>query len=161
MLDKVLRILEDDCRTSPEEIARRLGVEEAEVRGLIAEAEKDGTILAYGAIVNWSKVSPERVFAYISVSATPERDIGFDDIAARIARFPEVHSVYLVSGTHDLTVVVEATDFREVAAFVSEKLAPVPGVNSTATSFVLKIYKLEGRMVEGGPDIDRRLAVSP
>ncbi|MCX7597794.1 MAG: Lrp/AsnC family transcriptional regulator [Armatimonadetes bacterium] len=161
MLEKVLRVLEEDCRTSPKEIATRLGIEEAEVQRLVAEAEQRGAIMGYGAIVNWAAVAPERVFAFILVSAQPERDIGFDDIANRIARFPEVHSVYLVSGTHDLTVVVEAKDFREVAAFVSEKLAPLPGVRSTATSFVLKIYKLEGRLIGDGGEADKRLAVSP
>lgn len=161
MLEKVLRILEEDCRISPQEIAVRLGLDEAEVKRLIAEAEQRGALMGYGAIVNWGAIAPERVFAFISVSAQPERDIGFDDIANRIARFPEVHSVYLVSGTHDLTVVVEAEDFREVAAFVSEKLAPLPGVRSTATSFVLKIYKLEGRLIGDGGEGDRRLAVSP
>jgi DNA-binding Lrp family transcriptional regulator len=161
MLEKILRILEEDCRTSAEEIGRRLGIREEEVRRLIAEAEADGTILGYGAVVNWATVAPDRVYAYISVAATPERDIGFDDIAGRIARFPEVHSVFLVSGTHDLTVIVEADDFRHVAAFVSEKLAPLPGVNATATSFVLKIYKLEGRIIGDGGDGERRLAVSP
>lgn len=161
MLEKVLRILEEDCRTTPKEIATRLGIEEAEVQRLIAEAEQRGAIMGYGAIINWAAVAPERVFAFISISAHPERDIGFDDIANRVARFPEVHSVYLVSGTHDLTVVVEADDFREVAAFVAEKLAPLPGVRSTATSFVLKIYKIEGRLIAGGEEGDRRLAVSP
>jgi DNA-binding Lrp family transcriptional regulator len=160
MIEQVLRILEENCRVLPDEIARQLGVEEEEVRRLIAQAEREGIILGYGAIINWAKVRPDRVYAFISVSAHPERNIGFDDVARRVAGFPEVHSVYLVSGTHDLTVVVEADDFREIASFVAEKLAPLPGVQSTATSFVLKIYKLEGRMIGGGEG-PHRLAVSP
>lgn len=160
MTERILQILEEDSRVTPAEIGRRLGIEEQEAGRLIAEAESAGVILGYGAIVNWAKVRPDRVYAYISVSAQPERNIGFDEVARRIAGFPEVHSVYLVSGTHDLTVVVEADDFRGVAAFVAEKLAPIQGVQSTATSFVLKIYKLEGRMVDQG-DEPRRLAVSP
>ncbi len=160
MLEKILRILEEDCRVSPAEIAKRIGATEEEVRQAIKKAEDEGIILGYGAIVNWSRVRPDRVYAFISVSATPERDIGFDRVAQSIAAFPEVHSVYLVSGTTDLNVVVEAEDYREVAAFVFQKLAPLPGVKSTATSFVLKIYKLEGRMLNG-PEEPRRLAVSP
>jgi len=160
MIERILKILEEDSRVTPAEIARRLGIEEEEAKRLIAEAERSGAILGYGAIVNWGKVLPDRVYAYISVSAQPERNIGFEQVARRIAGFPEVHSVYLVSGTHDLTVVVEADDFRDVAAFVAEKLAPIRGVQSTATSFVLKIYKLEGRMIDEG-DEPHRLAVSP
>jgi DNA-binding Lrp family transcriptional regulator len=160
MMEKVLRILEEDCRTPTDEIARRLGIAEEEVRALIQQAEEAGVILGYGAIVNWAKICPERVFAFICVSASPERDIGFDEVARRVAGFPEVHSVYLVSGTTDLMVVVEADDFREVAAFVAEKLAPLPGVTGTQTSFVLKVYKLEGRMTEG-PQKPGRLAVAP
>ncbi len=160
MMEKVLQILEQDCRTPTDEIARRLGIDEAEVKRLIKQAEEDGTILGYSAIVNWAKIKPDRVYAFISVSASPERDIGFDEVARRIAGFPEVHSVYLVSGTHDLTVVIEADDFREIASFVAEKLAPLPGVRSTATSFVLKVYKLEGWLIDEGEG-PRRLAVSP
>ncbi|MBC7288403.1 MAG: Lrp/AsnC family transcriptional regulator [Armatimonadetes bacterium] len=159
-MERILRILEEDCRVSAAEIARRIGATEEQVKEAIAQAEADGTILGYSAIVNWAKVSPDRVYAFISVSATPQRDIGFDEVARRIAGFPEVHSVYLVSGTSDLTVVVEADDFREIASFVAEKLAPLPGVNSTATSFVLKIYKIEGKTLEG-PERQGRLAITP
>jgi DNA-binding Lrp family transcriptional regulator len=160
MIEKVLRALEEDCRVAPAELAARLGTSEDEVRRIIAEAEKEGAILGYGAVVHWAKIKPQRVYAFISISATPERDIGFNQVAQRVARFPEVHSVYLMSGMYDLTVVIEADDFREVAAFVSEKLAPLPGIRQTATSFVLKMYKVEGRLVEGG-EADERLAISP
>jgi DNA-binding Lrp family transcriptional regulator len=160
MIEKVLQALEDDCRVAPAELAARFGTTEEEVRKIIADAERDGAILGYGAIVHWAKAKPERVYAFIDIAAQPERDIGFDQVAQRIARFPEVHSVYLMSGGYDLTVVIEADDFREVAAFVSEKLAPLPGVRQTATSFVLKMYKVEGRLVEVG-ESDERLAISP
>jgi DNA-binding Lrp family transcriptional regulator len=160
MIEKVLQALEDDCRVQPAELAARFGISEDEVRKIIDDAEKNGSILGYGAIVHWAKAKPERVYAFIDISAQPERDIGFDQVAQRIARFPEVHSVYLMSGTYDLTVVIEADDFRAVAAFVSEKLAPIPGVRQTATSFVLKMYKVEGRLVEVG-ETDERLAISP
>jgi DNA-binding Lrp family transcriptional regulator len=159
----ILEILADDARCTAKEIAVRLGMDESEVAGKIKQLEEDQVILGYHAVVDWSRVGDDRdipVFAFIEVRASPERGMGFDRLAEHIAGFDEVHSVHLISGTHDLNVVVEGRDFREVALFVAEKLAPLPQVQSTATSFVLKSYKLEGTIL-AKDDTDRRLPVTP
>ena len=106
------------------------------------------------------KLGEEKVFAFIDVRVTPERGVGFDDIAERIYRFPEVHSVYLVSGTHDLRVVVVGDDMKSVAFFVAEKLATIDRVQSTSTHFLLKKYKADGIIFEA-PEPDRRLVIAP
>jgi DNA-binding Lrp family transcriptional regulator len=159
-MDKILQILEQDARVSPAEIATMLGRSEEEVREQIAALEAQGAVVSYGALINWEKLGEAKVYAFISVEATPEHGRGFEGVADYISRFPEVHSLYLMSGAADLQVVVEGNDFRDIARFVSEKLAPAPGVRSTSTSFVLKSYKMEGCLLQGGTD-ERRLAVTP
>ncbi|MFP4248115.1 MAG: Lrp/AsnC family transcriptional regulator [Armatimonadota bacterium] len=160
MREKILTILTGEGRLPDEDIAERLGAEPEEVARTIAEMESDGTVLGYRALVDWSKADVERVFAYILVEGTPQHGVGFDELAEHIARFDEVHSIHLTSGLSDLTVVVEGRDFRDIARFVAEKLAPSSGVTGTSTSFVLKTYKLEGRLMGEQPS-SRRLAVSP
>ncbi len=160
MREKILRILSREGLASAGEIAERLGLTAEEVAEAIAEMERDRTILGYRALVDWAGADVERVFAYILVEGTPEHGVGFDKLAEQIAGFEEVHSLHLTSGTADLTVVVEGRDFRDIARFVAEKLAPSPGVTGTATSFVLKTYKLEGVLMEEQPT-GHRLAVSP
>ncbi|MGC9320193.1 MAG: Lrp/AsnC family transcriptional regulator [Armatimonadota bacterium] len=160
MRQKILQILTGEGRLPDEEIAERLGVTAEQVRDAVGAMESDGTILGYRALVDWSRTDVERVFAFILVEGTPEHGVGFDRLAEHVARFDEVHSLHLTSGTADLTVVVEGRDFRDIARFVAEKLAPSPGVSGTATSFVLKTYKLEGRLL-GEQPTTRRLAVSP
>jgi DNA-binding Lrp family transcriptional regulator len=159
---KVLEILEQDARLPASEIGARLGIPEGEVAATIASAEQDGALLGYSAVVNWERTddSEAKVYAMISVSATPEHGKGFDAIAEHVALFDEVHSVYLMSGGFDLHVVVEGDDFREIARFVAEKLAPIPGVTGTSTAFVLKTYKTEGRVTHD-TRATKRLAVSP
>jgi DNA-binding Lrp family transcriptional regulator len=156
----ILDILQTDARTSPSQIAERLGIPEDEVRRLIAQWEADGVIRRYKAIIDREALGSERVVAYIDVSVTPERGCGFDDVAARIARFPEVRSVVLVSGGHDLRVVVEGESIRAVSSFVSERLATLERVTSTATHFELKRYKDDGELLIE-TDTDHRLAVAP
>jgi DNA-binding Lrp family transcriptional regulator len=160
MREKILKILTGEGRLPDAEIAERLGLTEEEVAETISEMEDDGTVLGYRALVDWSRADVERVFAYILVEGTPQHGVGFDELAEHIARFDEVHSLHLTSGTADLNVVVEGRDFRDIARFVAEKLAPSPGVTGTSTSFVLKTYKLEGRLT-GEQPTSRRLAVSP
>lgn len=158
---EILELLEADAKLTAEEIAVRLGMETDDVARVIADAEARGAILGYCALVNWEAVdASEKVYAFIAVEATPEHGKGFDAVADYVSRFDEVHSVYLMSGTSDLQVVVEGEDFREIARFVAEKLAPIPGVRSTATSFVLKTYKLEGKAT-GDRGGNHRLAVTP
>ncbi|MGD9498421.1 MAG: Lrp/AsnC family transcriptional regulator [Armatimonadota bacterium] len=160
MREQILQILSTEGRAPAEDIAERLGLAPGQVAEAIADMERDGTILGYRALVDWSAADIERVFAFILVEGTPEHGVGFDRLAQHIARFDEVHSLHLTSGSADLTVVVEGTDFRDIARFVAEKLAPSPGVSGTATSFVLKTYKLDGKLL-GEPAAVRRLAVSP
>ncbi|MBI2886880.1 MAG: Lrp/AsnC family transcriptional regulator [Chloroflexi bacterium] len=156
----VLRILEQDARTTPEEIAAMTGRSPQEVREIIRQAEKDRALLGYHAQVNWEKAGEEQVWALIEVKVTPQRDVGFDAIAERIFRFPEARSVYLVSGTFDLAVTVVGRTMQEVSAFVSERLAPMETVQGTVTHFLLKRYKEQGAILDG-EDRPQRLPVSP
>lgn len=157
---KILSILERDARTSPEKIAVMLGESEDAVVKAIAEMEEKGIIRRYKTVVDWAKAGRERVFAFIDVRVTPSRGVGYDDIARRIYKFNEVHSIYLVSGDYDLRVVVEGKTMQEVAFFVAERLAPLDGVLSTRTNFLLKKYKDDGDLFEDQGE-DFRLPVSP
>jgi DNA-binding Lrp family transcriptional regulator len=155
MLKDILKLLEKDARSSHRQIATITGLPEKEVSASIRQAEKDQVILKYKAIVNWEKVGNEHVFALIEVKVTPQRDVGFDSIAERIYRFPQARSVYLLSGTFDLMVIVEGKSMQEVANFVSQKLAPIEGVQSTVTHFMLKKYKEDGEIIGGEDEIMR------
>jgi DNA-binding Lrp family transcriptional regulator len=159
MLKDVLRILEDDARATPRQIATMTGMPQAEVTRTIKQAEKDRTILKYKAIVNWDKLEDERVWALIEVKLTPEKDVGFDSVAERIYRFPQARSVYLVSGTYDLFVLVVGKSNHEIADFVSQKLSHIEGVQATVTQFVLKRYKEDGEVVEGKEEVKRQQVI--
>jgi len=159
-MKEILRILEQDARLSAEEIASMTGASPEEVQQTIEKCENEGIIRRYKTVVDWEKFGEERVYAFIDVKVSPERGVGFDDIAERIYRFPEVHSVYLVSGTHDLRVVVGGEHMKEVAFFVAEKLATIDRVQSTSTHFLLKKYKEDGDIFEA-PEENHRLAVTP
>jgi DNA-binding Lrp family transcriptional regulator len=155
VLKDILKLLEKDARSSHKQIATITGLSEKEVSTSIRQAEKDQVILKYKAIVNWDKVGNEHVFALIEVKVAPQRDVGFDSIAERIYRFPQARSVYLLSGTFDLLVFVEGKSMQEVANFVSQKLAPVEGVQSTVTHFMLKKYKEDGEIIGGKEELKR------
>jgi len=157
---EILNIISKEGPLPTAEIATRLDLSPEEVEQTLQEARDRGVLLRYSAVINWENSGTEKVYAFIAVQATPEHGRGFDEVASYVSRFEEVHSVYLMSGTADLMVVVEGEDFREVARFVAEKLAPVPGVRDTATSFVLKTYKMEGQIV-GDDSTNHRLAVTP
>ena len=159
MIKDILKILEDDARITTKQIATMTGTPAAEVDKLIKQAEKDRTILKYKMVVNWDKVEDERVWALIEVKITPQRDVGFDAIAERIYRFPEARTVYLVSGTYDLLVLVMGKSMHEVADFVSMKLAPIEEVQGTVTHFVLKRYKEDGEILNGGEEVRRQSVV--
>ena len=125
----------------------------AQVKRAIKKAESDHTILKYKTVINWDKLREEQVRALVEVKVVPQRDVGFDAIAERIYRFPEARSVYLVSGTYDIAVLVEGSTMQEVAGFVSQKLAPLESIQGTVTHFLLKRYKEDGDIlgVEGRP----------
>ena len=156
----ILDILQEDCRISLEKMAVMTGASIQEVAAAIDSLETRKIILRYSPTINWDRTDRERVEAMIEVRVTPQRDMGFDAIARRIYRFDEVKSVYLMSGSYDLLVLVEARTLKELAAFVSGKLSPLETVTGTATSFVLKRYKEEGVIFEND-DADRRLVISP
>ncbi len=157
---EILKILERDARTDPAHIAAMTGLDEEAVRRQIAEWERTGIIRRYKTVIDWERYGEEKVFAFIDVAVTPERGAGFDDIAARIYLYPEVHSVYLVSGNFDLRVIVQGASIKEVANFVAEKLATIDRVTSTNTHFLLKKYKDDGD-VFADREADHRLMVSP
>lgn len=157
---KILDLLKEDARRSAELIATMLGVDRAEAAAAIAELEQDHVIVKYAAVVNWSKVDDEKVTALIEVQITPERGRGFDAIAERIYLYPEVKSVYLMSGAYDLLVEVEGRTLKEVAAFVSNKLSPLDRVLSTKTHFILKKYKQDGIIFEEHEE-DHQMLISP
>ncbi len=156
MIKEILTILENDARTTTKQISTMTGTPGAEVTRLIKKAEKDRTILKYKTIINWDKAGEERVWALIEVRITPQRDVGFDAIAERIYRFPQARTVYLLSGTYDLLVLVVGQTMHEVADFVSQKLAPIEGVQGTVTHFVLKRYKEDGEILEGREEVKRQ-----
>ncbi len=159
-MDPLLKLLREDARCSPARLAKLLGLKEEEVTAKIADYERDHVILGYQAIVNEEKLGVENVRAIIEVRITPEREGGYDRIAQRVAKYDEVRSCYLMSGGYDLLVEVEGATLRQVAMFVSEKLATIRGVLSTATRFMLKPYKEKGVLMEKAPD-EERLSVSP
>ena len=156
MIKEILKILENDARTTTKQIFTMTGTPSAEVAKLIKQAEEDRTILKYKTVINWEKAGEEQVWALIEVKITPQRDVGFDAIAERIYRFPQARTVYLLSGTYDLLVLVVGQTMHEVADFVSQKLAPIEGVQGTVTHFVLKRYKEDGEILEGGEEVKRQ-----
>ncbi len=141
---KILNILDENCKYTTGEIAVMLGVDESLVIAAIEQFEEDKVILCYKAIINWEKVVSDNVVALIELKVTPQRGEGFDKIADKIYKYPQVDSVYLMSGGFDLTVIIKGKTMKEVALFVAEKLAPMESVVSTATHFVLKKYKDQG-----------------
>lgn len=154
----VLQILTDDARISAAKIAAMLSVTEAEIKACIQGMEQSGVLVKYTAIVNGEKADDSLVEALIEVKVSPKKKEGFDGIAKQIAAFPEVKSVYLMSGAYDLAVLIEDASLQQVARFVSERISTFDGVLSTATHFILKKYKIEGVQTEK-EDADRRLSV--
>lgn len=138
---KLLQLLENDPTLSHAQLAAMIGSTEEQVAAAIAQYEKDRIILGYKTIVDWDRTHREAVTALIEVKVTPQRGDGFDRIAQRIYQYDEVESVYLMSGSFDLTVIISGRTLKEVALFVGEKLAPLDDVTGTATHFILKKYK--------------------
>jgi DNA-binding Lrp family transcriptional regulator len=159
-MDPLLKLLHGNAALKPAQLAAMLNATEAEVAARIKSYEAEQVILGYRTVLNEEKVDREIVRALIEVKITPERGGGFDRLAERIAKYSEVHSCYLMSGGYDLLVLVEGRNLREVASFVSEKLATIQGVISTATHFMLKAYKEHGILMRGEQN-EERLAVTP
>ncbi len=157
---EVLKLLENDARLGYDEIAEMLGISENEVREIVKKAEKNGVILKYKTLINWERAGEEPVYAVIDVRVTLTREKNYDDIAKRIAKYPEVHAVRLISGDYDFQVVVKGKSLKDVSFFVAEKISTIPEVLTTVTHFVLRTYKEEGVLLFKEEE-DRRLAISP
>ncbi len=159
-MKELLELLEKDHTLTPEQLAVMLGMSKESVAAEIDRLEREKIIVKYHTIINWEKTGTNRVYAIIHVNITPQREVGFDAIAERIYRFPEVKNLYLMSGAFDLSVMVECGSLQEVSQFVFTKLATIDGVVGTNTHFLLKRYKTEGVIMEDQEE-DRRLAVTP
>lgn len=155
MREQILRVIEKNSRVSIKELAVRLGMEEIEVANELKAMEEEGVICGYHTLIDWEKTSIETVSALIEVRVTPQRGQGFDSIAERIYQYPEVNSVYLISGGYDLLVNIEGKSLKEISMFVSDKLSTLDSVLSTATHFVLKKYKDHGTVL-GFKKVDER-----
>jgi DNA-binding Lrp family transcriptional regulator len=159
-MDPLLKLLRENAALTPTQLAAMVNLSEEEVVAKIRAYEADQVILGYRTILNEEKLGLDTVRAVIEVKITPERGGGFDRLAERIAKYDEVNSCYLMSGSYDLLVMVRGNSLREVASFVSEKLASIQGVLSTATHFMLKPYKENGLLMHHEQE-GERLAVSP
>ena len=159
-MDEILEILEENARISLEDLAELVKKDKKEVEKIIKKYEKKGVIVKYKTVINKEKLKEEQsVVAIIEVKVSPQKDVGFDNIAQRIYRFPEVKSCYLLSGTYDLLLIVEGKDIHAVASFVAEKLAPLSNVKGTVTHFMLKKYKEDG-VVLVKEEKNKRLAIT-
>ena len=159
-MDPLLKLLHENAALKPVQLAAMLSLPEAEIAAKIKDYEAGHVILGYRTVLNEEKMGVDLVRALIEVKITPERGGGFDRLAERIAKYSEVRSCYLMSGGYDLLVMVEGATLREVATFVSEKLATIQGVISTATHFMLKTYKEQGVLMTREQN-DERLPIAP
>lgn len=160
MREELLSIIEKNSRINTKELSILLGVEEIDVVNEMAKLEQEGIICGYHTLIDWEKTSIEKVTALIEVRVTPQRGQGFDKIAERIYNYPEVKSVYLISGGFDLLITLEEKSLKEISAFVSDKLSTLDSVLSTATHFILKKYKDHGTIVDKKKE-DNREVITP
>lgn len=147
MREKILHVIEKNSRIDMKELAIILGCEEIDVVNEIVKMEEEGVICGYHTLIDWEKTSLDKVSALIEVRVTPQRGQGFDNIAERIYKYPEVNAVYLISGGYDLLISLEGKSLKEISAFVSDKLSTLDSVLSTATHFILKKYKDHGTVL--------------
>ena len=159
MREQLLKIIEKNSRIDLKELAVLLGVEEIDVVNEMAAMEADGTISGYHTLINWENTSIETVSALIEVRVTPQRGQGFDHIAECIYNYPEVNALYLISGGYDLLISLEGKTLKEISMFVSEKLAPLDSVLSTATHFILKKYKDHGTVLDKKKSDEREMII--
>ena len=160
MREQILKTIEKNSRLSMKELAVLLGEEEIDVANEVAAMEAEGIICGYHTLINWEQTSLEKVNALIEVRVTPQRGQGFDNIAERIYKYPEVDAVYLISGGYDLLVSLEGKSLKEISSFVSDKLSTLDSVLSTATHFVLKKYKDHGTILSKKEE-DEREKITP
>ena len=160
MREKILSIIEKNSRIDLRELSIILGVDEVTIVNEMEQMEKENVICGYHTLIDWEKTDVEKVNALIEVRVTPQRGHGFDSIAERIYKYPEVNSVYLISGGYDLMVTLEGKSLKEISNFVSDKLSTLDSVLSTATHFILKKYKDHGTVLSK-PDTDERIQVTP
>ena len=154
-MKQLLKLLEKDAKLTPAELALMCEKEEGDIKKMIEDFEAKGVILGYTTVIDWDKTDTEYVNALIELKVTPRVGSGYDEIAERIYSYPEVESVYLMSGGYDLTVMLRGKTMREVAIFVASKLATIEAVTSTATHFVLRKYK-DHNVIFGGAPVDER-----
>lgn len=157
MREELLTVIEKNSRIDLKELSVILGVTEQAVLDELANLEKEGVICGYHTLIDWDKTSVEKVNALIEVRVTPQRGQGFDKIAERIYNYPEVKSVYLISGGYDLLVTLEEKSLKEISAFVSDKLSTLESVLSTATHFILKKYKDHGTILDKKHEDEREI----
>ncbi len=156
MQQDILKLLENDARLSAKQLSEMTGTQAAEISKQVKQAEKDRVILKYKTVINWDKAGDDSVWGMIEVRVSPQSDVGFDAIAEHIYRFPETRTVYLVSGTYDLMLIVTGKTLQAVGEFISENVATIEGVQGTVTHFVLKRYKEDGEIIEGNPAVKRQ-----
>ncbi|SNQ59780.1 Lrp/AsnC family transcriptional regulator [Candidatus Methanoperedens nitratireducens] len=159
-MKEILEILESNPRIAPKEIATMVGITEAQAASKIKEMEKEGIIRKYKTVIDWEKAGEEYVYAIIELKVALRERTGYDAIAERIAKFPEVRSVRLISGDHDLSLTVRGKSMKDVAFFVAEKIATLEQVQGTVTHFVLRTYKEDGDVLFE-KERSERLAISP
>ena len=153
MNTKILKLIEKNARMSNEDIATATGLSVSEVEGEIGKMEAEGIIRGYKGVIDWEKVDTDTVSAIIELKVTPKAGLGFEEVARRVMKYPEVESVYLMSGVYDLNVVVKGKTFHEVAKFVAKELSTIESVTSTATHFVLRRYKeMDVELLGSGKD---------
>lgn len=160
MRERILAIIEKNSRISVSELAVIMGEPEIDVANELKKLEEEGVICGYHTLIDWEKTNLEKVTALIEVRVTPQRGQGFDNIAERIYKYPEVNSVYLISGGYDLLITLEGRSLKEVSQFVSDKLSPLESVLSTATHFILKKYKDHGTIL-AKKSADERMKITP
>ena len=160
MREKILNYIEKNSRVDLKELAILLGMEEADVANELAAMESEGVICGYHTIIDWDKVTEERVNGLIEVRVTPQRGKGFDEIAERIYKYPEVTACYLMSGGYDLLISIEGKTLKEISMFVSQKLSTLESILSTTTHFILKKYKDHGTIMNQNKE-DERMMMTP
>ncbi len=156
MREKLLKLIEKNSRVDVAALAEKLGTDETTIVNEMADMEREGIICGYHTMINWDKVGGDSVTALIEVRVTPQKERGFDRLAKQIYSFPDINSVYLISGGYDFLVIMEGKTLREAAHFVNEQLAVMDGVISTATHFILKKYKDHGTIMDVGTRSERK-----